>query len=486
MTPDDGIAFGPAQAITAVGIVTRGREASLGTCVDSYRQNCRRHDRTPRFVITDDSRGDDAQARTRSTLRLQQRDDTPISYGGHHERLRFVEALAEDSGIPIDVIRFGVLGDERCSITTGANRNSLLLETLDTLVLSVDDDTRCRVGAPPGAEASVVPFTGYDPTEFWFFADHRAAIESLLFSDVDILGCHETMLGRRRVQDGAHVAITLQGLAGDSGMGTPHYYLGLAGASRARLVETLDGYRSAFRSREVVRVVRRPTCAASPFCMTTCFGYDNRVPLPPFFPVQRNSDGIFGLMLQRCVGGTRTGFLPSVIVHQPEPPRSCLADDIWAETATVRTADLVIGCVLAHNPGNALLDANARFVQLGRFLQELSALTLPAFEARVRGYQQFRVMAFVALLQSRLQMHDASPSYWAADVQRVIDLFSEAAGTDDYVIPRDLREGRGRDEARQFSQELIGRFGELVEAWPTIVAAARRLLAQGRRLTTPV
>ena len=38
--------------------------------------------------------------------------------------------------------------------------------------------------------------------------------------------------------------------------------------------------------------------------MTTCYGFDNRFMLPPFFPVQRNSDGIFGLgMLHRCVGG---------------------------------------------------------------------------------------------------------------------------------------------------------------------------------------
>ena len=57
--------------------------------------------------------------------------------------------------------------------------------------------------------------------------------------------------------------------------------------------------------------------------MTTFFGLDNRVLLPPFFPVQRNSDGIFGLMLQKSTWHG-TAFLPSVLLHAP-PPRTFAA-----------------------------------------------------------------------------------------------------------------------------------------------------------------
>ena len=90
------------------------------------------------------------------------------------------------------------------------------------------------------------------------------------------------MLGRRLSDEsGVSVTITLQGVVGDSGMGSPRYYLGLQGGSRGRLVASLDAYQSAFRSREVVRAVRRQTVADSPFCMTTCFGFDNRFILPP-------------------------------------------------------------------------------------------------------------------------------------------------------------------------------------------------------------
>ena len=94
------------------------------------------------------------------------------------------------------------------------------------------------------------------------------------------------------------------------------------------MVASLDAYQSAFRCREVVRAVRRPTVADSPFCMTPCFGFDNRFILPPFFPVQRNSDGIFGLMLHRCGTGSRTGFLPYVVVHEPDSPRLFAPDEM--------------------------------------------------------------------------------------------------------------------------------------------------------------
>ena len=486
MTIDDGAPMHErADAVTAVGIVTRGRAESLCACVESYLRNCQHHGRTPEFIVTDDSPDGDPSDRTRSALQ-RLRHDASISYAGRAERIRFAEVLARESAVPIDVIRFGLIGDDRCALTTGANRNCLLLDTLDTLVLSVDDDTRCRLAAAPEAEAPPASFAGYDPTEFWFFADRRSALDSVAFVDADILACHEAMLGSPVPDEsGAGVAITLHGVVGDSGMGSPRYYLGLQGASRERLVASPDAYRSAFRSREIVRAVRRPTYAESPFCMTTCYGFDNRFILPPFFPVQRNSDGIFGLVLHRCVGECRIGFLPSVVVHEPEPARVFEPDEMLSETASIRTADVVIACLLAHEGGSGQLTAAARLVWLGRFFQELGALTLADFEARVRSFQQFRTMAFVTTLETQLRTHDSTPRFWAEDVRRIIERLRKATGADEFIVPRDLQGGRGAGDARRLIQELTGRFGELLEAWPTIVDAARRLRAQDRRLTTP-
>ena len=358
-------------------------------------------------------------------------------------------------------------------------------------MLSVDDDTRCRIAAAPGADDTLAYFSGYDPTEFWFFADHARAIESLSFVDIDVLGCHEALLGNPVADVGdpaasGRVAVTLHGLVGDSGMTSPRYYLSLAGASRERLVASASAYRSAFQSREVLRIVRQPTFTAGPFCMTTFLGFDNRWLLPPFFPVQRNADGIFGLLLHRCVDGSRVAFLPSALVHRPEAPRTFAPDEIWTDTEGVRMADIVIACVLAYEGGRTALTDATRLVQLGQYLQQIGSLTRSNFEAHVRNLHQYRTMAFITILQSHLQTYGASPHFWANDVKRMIERLSRAPTAEDDLVPRDLRLGHDLDVARRLSQGLVARFGELLEAWPTIVAAARRLRANGRRMTDPI
>jgi len=90
------------------------------------------------------------------------------------------------------------------------------------------------------------------------------------------------------------------------------------------------------------------------------------------------------------------------------------------------------------------------------------------------------------VLQSRLQAYGASPRFWADDVKRMIELLSKGTSAGDYVVPRDLRHEHGVEAVRRLSQELIARLGELLEGWPAIVAAARRLRANGCRLADPV
>ena len=214
---------------------------SLIACLESYSENSRRHGRSPEFVVTDDSPGAEIQNQTRATLQsLEKQLRAQIRYAGRRERSGFAEALARESAVPLEIIRFALFGDDRCALSTGANRNSLLLDTVDAMVLSVDDDSRCRIAAPDDAEQTLAFFSGYDPTEFWFFADHASALESVSFIDVDVLRCHESLLGNAVADEvepagSGRVAITLHGLLGDSGMSSPRYYAGLTGPSRERL-----------------------------------------------------------------------------------------------------------------------------------------------------------------------------------------------------------------------------------------------------------
>jgi hypothetical protein len=471
--------------ITAVGIVTRDRLRSLVACLESYLANCQRHGRSPEFVVADDSNAEAAD-RTRAALRrLADQFTARIRYAGQHEKIRFADALAAESGVEPEIIRFALFGDARCALSVGANRNGLLLVTPGSLMLAVDDDTLCRIAAAPEHEAALSFFSGYDPSELWFFPDRARATRFVSFTNVDVVGCHESLLGSAVADLGGpsepdgRVTMTLNGLVGDSGMASPRYYLTLTGASRDRLVASPQAYRSGLESREILRSARQPTITRGPFCMTTFLGLDNRWLLPPFFPVQRNSDGIFGIMLQKCVDGSHVAFLPWVLLHAPKPPRVFAPEDLWADARAVRTPDIVLASVLSHEPRAGLATTATRLADLGKHLRWLGALRLPDFEAHVLSLQQFRNLAFVTVLQSQLQAHGSSPRFWADDMERMVELMSKASTAQDYLVPRDLRQGRDTTAARLLGQELVGKFGELLEAWPDLVAAATRLRLNG-------
>jgi hypothetical protein len=417
--------------------------------------------------------------------------DARIRYAGRLEKSQFADALSAESAVPLAVVHFALFGDERCERSTGANRNCVLLETAGSLTLAVDDDTLCRIAEAPEREDALSFFPGYDPSEFWFFPDRARATQAVSFVDADVLGRHEPLLGSEIASLGTsetsgNVAMTLNGLVGDSGMASPRYYLTLTSASRDRLVASPEAYRSAFESREILRCVRQPTITAGPFCMTTFLGLDNRLLLPPFFPAQRNSDGIFGLMLRKCVDSSHTAFLPWTMLHAPQPPRAFTPGDLWADVGSVRMPDIVIASVLSHQARAGHVPAATRLADLGKHLQWLGSLNPSEFEARIGSVQQFRDLAYVTTLQSQLRTHGPSPDFWVDDVRRMIELMSGAPTAKDHFVARDLRHVGDAGTARRLGQELIGKFGELLEAWPALVAAALRLRAKGRRLTKSV
>jgi hypothetical protein len=230
------------ERIDVVGIITRDRVPGMVACLESYVQNCRRFGRHPEFVVLDDSRDANVQAEARWALeRMAWQTNAAIRYAAEPEKNRFARRLAAESSVPPDLIHFALFGEAHCGTTVGANRNALLLDTTGELVFSADDDTLCRIAATPAADDVVTQFSEYDPTELWFFPHRDAALQSVAFVDLDLLSSHESLLG------GA-VAVTLHGLAGDSGMASPRYYLTLGGASRERLTSSLETYRSRFEA----------------------------------------------------------------------------------------------------------------------------------------------------------------------------------------------------------------------------------------------
>jgi hypothetical protein len=497
--------------IASIGIVTRDRPESLSRCLTSYIQNCGAFGRKNDYVVMDDSQDAASVEQLRQMLHwIGQKYQVSVAYAGCDEKQRFADALLAETDVPPEVIRFALFDPENCGISTGANRNALLLHTSGDLFLSVDDDTECRLAASSAYQSGLTLDSGDGAMEYRFFPDRDSLLSTVTPAEKDFPGIHEQLLGKgiaqcladfgepeigvispqflRGLRTGnARVAVTLSGVAGDSGVVTPLPYLMLKGESRERLVRSESEYQSAFMSREVFRVIKRTTITEGLWNFQTgSIGYDNRSLLPPFFPVQRGQDGLFGVILRQCFGSSYIGHLPWAIFHNPEKTRTYRTDEFWQQATRIPMIGAIIACVHASSLPSGLADGRDKIHALGKYLIDLGSLKLEEFEELVRINLWNFKSSFVSAAEHQLRIHRASPDYWASDLSEVLDRLFEAIVKSDYVIPCDILEGRSRDEARHLLQHLVYKFGQLLYWWPEIVDGAGALRSKGQRLAVPV
>jgi hypothetical protein len=490
--------------ISTVGIPTRDRPRSLHTCLLGHLARAALHGSSVDLVVSDDSTRPETRAEVCGMLAdLATRSPGSLWYCGPGERARYAEELAREAGLPPEDVRFALVNDEGCPVATGTCRNALLLHAVGEVSLQVDDDTGATLAAAPGSAPGLVLSSAGDPTEFWGFPEDAVLPDA----GVDLLELHERLLGRRaadllaaagsaadlnaanaglfrRLESGGRVLVTTAGVAGDSGMGSPLALLMLEGASRARLLATETDYRRAVFGRRVLRAVTRPTVGDAAFCMAMNLGLDHRDLLPPFLPVQRNQDGVFGAVLRACGGGF-LGLLPWVLPHCPPEPRRADPETVWQRAARPHTGHLVQLLVGAFSASPGVRSFADRLRALGIALEELGSAPLGEFEEHVRLHVWNALSRPAGQLEAHLKHFGGQPGYWADDVRRALAGLREGLAGPEYARPWDLADAFGAERARELLPRLIRRYGRLLRAWPALVEAARRLRDRGVRPATP-
>ena len=414
--------------------------------------------------------------------------------------------------LPPDIVEFALFGLDECELTFGANRNALLLATLGRRFLSADDDTVCRLATPPESGRGLA-LSGDQPSEFWFFPDRETTLKSAHFVDRDLVAIHETLLGKdvRRIvvelaqsdsfttddapphffQDltrpgSCRVVATLNGILGDSGMHSGTSFLSqLKGGSRKRLLASEAAYRSAFSSREVLRIVPRNTVCRGFQLMTTAIGLDNRKLLPPFMPIGRNEDGTFGMTLWKCFRDGYLGYVPWALLHAPAETRT-YPQNYLSYFANLRMADILAAAILAFTVSPAQRSGEASLGGLGQHLIDLGSASLLDFEEVIRVSRREWLSSYLSGFDRLSLTGDESPRYWAKDVTAHLESTRQALLSQDPLVPTDLN-GRISDQrTRELSQYAVLKFGELLSWWPELLRATKDLYSKEEWLVRPV
>ena len=490
----------PALLLDRIAVVTSNRPTSLATCLRSYRE---RYGAGIELVVFDDT-SDPAVQKENRRVAGQAGTGGRLMYAGEAEKQRYVTELAARSGVEASVVRAALNEFDGCPLHCGSNRNAVLLDASGGAVLMVDDDTTSR--AVRFADDGHLRLSSrYDPWSLRFFASIDEALDAAEWEDVDLLSWHRRFLGRspaacafdsatsnvqRTVEDNhaaleldeadsalvaalssgrGRVVVTSVGVAGDSGMAAPMYFLWLTGLQRERLLENYESYRA---TRAVHRGAEIATISNTSFFMTPHAAFDLRDTIPPFPPVLRNADGAFGSVLRTCAPESYVAFLPLSVEHSPPEPRSSDFDQILRSMGSVRANDIIRDIAHAYDPSPGVSDSVVRLQAFARYLIALGTMPAADFDPLVRYHITAAVGRRIEQL-TRVVDQESGPPSWADDCAAAAAEGLRALTEKELVIA-DVPGATADERCRRF-QRALHRYGRVMEAWPVLLDAAKDL-----------
>jgi len=332
-----------------------------------------------------------------------------------------------------------------------------------------------------------------------FYSRREDVCDGLVHSRVDLLNAHHAVLGRSvrslasskagidtrsacahlqaaaRGSRRALVRMTLSGIAGDTGATYPDRLLFSTGKWKTVLASSRKLFETAFKSREVCKVANRYVVMHDIACMTGCLGLANTSMTPPFLPVGRNEDGLFGAMLSALDPRTVGCHIPFAVVHaSPRSPR--YSDGRFPSARETRCADLLMALIRSWAPHIRAKNPRQRLIILGECLQNLAGLGHADF-MRVTSLATLRTREReLRLIESALARRNAYPAYWQRALRSYRATLLKHATRPSFLLPLEFHGTRsisaGRDEFRQFVRSA----GELCVEWPALWMNARTQL----------
>jgi len=159
------------------------------------------------------------------------------------------------------------------------------------------------------------------------------------------------------------------------------YFLALQGTARERMLENYESHRG---TRAVHRGADVATISNTAFFMSPHAAFDVRDMIPPFPPVLRNADGVFGSVLRTCAPESYIAFLPWSVEHKPPEVRSSDFDQILRSAGSVRANDIIRDLAHGYEPSPGVSDSAVRLRAFGHYMIALGTMPPADFDAIVR------------------------------------------------------------------------------------------------------
>jgi hypothetical protein len=446
---------------------TRDRAKGCAKAVADFAKAAATWSTPPRIAVFDGSKaGGSLRDRLRETAAES---GIAISYAGEDEKNEYLFRMSDALGPHAPAASFALF-PEMPGVATGANCNALLLHHVGRAALLLSDDQRagaCRLGS----QETVQSTDQSDPTVFWRYRTRDDALAARAVRDIDLGAAHMAAMAQAG-EDGGRTRITMSGVWGDCGMSTPAYMWLCTLGNRAHVAAH---YKNILDSREVIRGVEQIVVSnsRSPVVVSSGAALDLEDIAPPFVPVGRNQDALFGLCMRLVDPESRVAYLPIALRHEPRA-RSFTKTEMERLQGPPRIDDMIkmaiAACTAAVERRGGTIAT--RLEALGHALQALANDGEPA-ETRLRDAVRRARIGLADRLTSARDRREM-PTVFRDDADRAAEAIR--AGCERTWNVTDGLPGKG-------ILQLLLRYGELVAAWPSIWQAAG---AQGIPLAKPV
>jgi hypothetical protein len=493
--------------VTAFGILTHERPECLKRSAKSYISHIKRQGHVLSYYVFDDSKTEESLSRNKNVIDIVKKElNVEIHLIDKEIKEKFFRILAQKTKkkeVSEDILRF-CLPYEGYPIpsTSGANRNLLMLYTVDEISVSVDDDTLYEPIVTGGETEPIItsqriPNTmdyyhdlenielKYDIEEFDLIEGYnllfqnpiKNLIKDAYESDSRVnLKWLSSAFACRLEKDGAFITLGMTGHYGDSGINAPFGMLFLEGESREMVYSNKEYYETAKINRTIHRYVKEKTIYDSPYFFGDCIATDHRNILPPFSPLGRNDDIFFATVVRTCFPNNYLAILPIAVKHLPPGKRYHTAvrfQDTHLDT-------LHILRFLIEHYGKSIIASSPiqRMYSLGHRLIECGKLTCGEFEIQLKFLMMAQINLINESIYALLRKYDYKPDYWVDDIENYLENLHEAVMDGSIILPRDMRHLGSKKEILTALQTHIYKYGQLLIHWPAIVEAAREIKAE--------
>lgn len=494
---------------TRVFIITCDRPPAVQRLLESmlHAGNLSRHERL--FLVDDSRDPQNAELNREAAAKFNLTSSRDIQYVGAGEQQQLLDALVGELPEHEKGIRF-LIDRRRWSNhkSYGLARTICLLLSVDCRAIVMDDDVICAAVASPHKREGLA--FGDSPREVDFYASEQDILSRTVKADFDPLTGHAQCLGltmtqalkklgvddlqEQHLQEAnatylnlwqadSPILVTQSGTLGDPGTKGTSWIYNVDPASAQRLLASPGGLESALDKRHYWMGQPCPLFTRMSV-ISQVTGLDNSHILPPYFPVFRGEDYLFGAMVEYLHPQAVVLEYDWCVPHFPLETRQGGTDNKPNAGKGSAYCSKYITDHTLYEPG---ISAETRLNSLTVLIRELvetsdqGLLTLYRTEAAEEQGSQLKATT------SKLQDGTSRPQAWQAYLQQRQSGVNEAMQSvarlkDVSDIPDSYDEQTILDEFRDYA----GEFAVALEGWAAIREAALNItngMLNARQLT---